>query len=206
MKKLLIIFLSIVLPVPVFIEVTPQLLSWAWNKYDDYCEQKYREEYPNDPATIYLQDTLSGINVVDQIYYESTGDWNLYVQADTREKAELILEKIPELIDYGRSNYKNYDSMCIYCQLDHLYDHFVSCIPSEYEYRVTQNEISLHVEPHDLAKEKTVCEIFESGKFPGITTIYSDIELSDKALDNFPNLKKFGLYNREEQTRDWTYF
>lgn len=201
-KKLLIIIpavflliLALITTVSIYTATrdTPDLLSWVWHKYNDYCKKKYWEEFPDNEATIYLQNTLTGITIVDQIYYDSDGSWDLYVQADTSEKAELILEKIPELTDYGKSNFKNYDNMDINCQFDHLCDHFVNCVPFEYRYEVTQNDIALSIESSDLDNRRTVCEIFENGKFPGITLIYSNIELSDKVLDNFPDLKKFEL-------------
>lgn len=195
-KKLLIILP--VLFLLIFVSVKEKWLEmsmlWLVGVYDDYSKEKYYKEYPENEATIYLQNTLTDITLVDQIYYESERNWEIYIQADTSEKAEFVLERIPELTAYGKNNFENYDSMDIYCQLDDLCDHFVSCIPYEYKYEVTQNDITLKIEPQSLANEKTVCEIFESGKFPGITTIYSEIELSDKILDNFPDRKKYELY------------
>ena len=60
-------------------------------------------EFPNNEQTIYLRDVLKGVGLSDQIYYEQNGDWVLYVRPDTSEKAELILDKLPDIINYANS-------------------------------------------------------------------------------------------------------
>jgi len=195
-KKVLIIFLIILILIPVSIKAAPAAISAALSKYDEYYKKKYYKDFPNNKTTLYLQDTLDGITVIDHIYSEEYGTWFLYVQSDTSEKTEEILEKAPELIAYGRNNFKGFSKIDIYCQIDFLTDHFASCLPYVYMFIIENTDeinydITLCIAPNTIERENMVQRIFENGSFPKISAIESDMELSSEILESFPDLEKY---------------
>ena len=178
------------------------LVSWVINKYSDYEKHKYYENFPTDPATVFLKNTLDEITIVDQYYSKEYCEWVLYVQSDTTKKTEEILRKVPELIEYGRSNYNEFSEIVIYCQIDFLTDHFASCLPYVYMFIIENTDeinydITLCIAPNTIERQSMVQGIFENGSFPKISTIESDMELNATILSNFPDLEKYKIGNNK---------
>lgn len=176
------------------------LVSWMINKYSDYEKHKYYESFPTDPATVFLKNTLDEITIVDQYYSKEYCEWVLYVQSDTTKKTEEILRKVPELIEYGRNNYKDFSQIIIYCQLDYLTDHFACRLPYEFMFLIhnvngNNYDINLTIDASTIDRQNIIQEIFENGKFPQITTVDSNTELNITILSNFPNLEKYRFGN-----------
>lgn len=157
----------------------------------DNYKENYRKEFPNNEQTIYLRDVLDGAELSDQIYYEQNGSWVLYVQPDTSEKAELILDKLPEMIDYANSEFDNFQMLIIYCQLDMPSDHFSNSYPCSYSFAAGndyENGVEMGI---DAGCPNDIYEILRNGEFKGVTGLYSEIDLDEDILGNFPDLKEY---------------
>lgn len=154
-------------------------------------KENYRKEFPNNEQTIYLRDVLNGVGLSDQIYYEQNGDWVLYVQPDTSEKAELILDKLPEMIAYANSEFDNFKMLIIYCQLDMPSDHFSDSYPCSYSFTADndyENGVEMSI---DAGCPNDIYEILRNGEFKGVTELYSEIDLDEDILGSFPDLKEY---------------
>ena len=190
-KKLLKIFAVIFTVILLLALTAPYWGSRLVRLYRDNYKEKYRMEFPNNEQTIYLRDVLNGVGLSDQIYYEQNGDWVLYVRPDTSEKAELILDKLPDIINYANSEFDDFQMLIIYCQLDMPSDHFSDSYPCSYSF-VTDNNYENGVEMSiDAGCPNEIYEILQNGEFKGVTEFYSEIELSNDILDNFPDLKLY---------------
>lgn len=128
----------------------------------------------------------------------------LYIQADTSEKAELIIEKFPEMMEYGNLNLKNFSALTVNCQIDRLSDHFASCPPYVYKFEAGkggENEIKLFIDTTYISDQEKICEILGNGRFNSVTLLDSDFELNIDIPYSFPNLKTYVVDHQEL----WTY-
>lgn len=204
-KKLLIIIPTILILIFAFIIIfVPEILLKVVDVYDDFYKWRYRMDFPNNKETLYLQDTLSDMTLIDQTYDKTIGAWHLYIQADTSEKAELIIEKFPEMMDYGNLNLKNFSALTVNCQIDRLSDHFASCPPYVYKFEAEkdgENEIKLFIDTTYISDQEKICEILGNGRFNSVTLLDSDFELNIDIPYSFPNLKKYVVDHQEL----WTY-
>lgn len=153
-----------------------------------------------------ISDIFSGVTVLDSGVHAIERTYSkyvsIYIQADTSEKAKLVLEKIPDLDRYISNNsqyFGHINNIAIHC----IFEKKIKNYPTDgytYYFSVhSPNEVTLYIDFDDFDGHDNPADVFKNNEFPNIKEIGIWGEYDEEAVEeislNFPDLKNYKFYN-----------
>ena len=149
-----------------------------------------------------ISDILVEIEVLNQNYKDNI--LHVDVQADTTEKARLILEKLTDLNEYVSNNsqyFENPNEVYIWCWFNEKFDMPYPVDRYYYRFNINSpNEVYLNIDFVNYDEHEDSFDIFMNKEFPNINEIsvsgdYKNEDDVEEMSSNFPNLKIYRIYN-----------
>ncbi|MBD5141744.1 MAG: hypothetical protein HDT25_10100 [Ruminococcus sp.] len=149
-----------------------------------------------------ISDILVEIEVLNQNYKDNI--LHVDVQADTTEKARLILEKLTDLNEYVSNNsqyFENPNEVYIWCWFNEKFDMPYPVDRYYYRFNINSpNEVYLDIDFVNYDEHEDSFDIFMNKEFPNINEIsvsgdYKNEDDVEEMSSNFPNLKIYRIYN-----------
>lgn len=149
-----------------------------------------------------ISDILGKIEVLNQNYKDNI--LHVDVQADTTEKARLILEKLTDLNEYVSNNsqyFENPNEVYIWCWFNEKFDMPYPVDRYYYRFNINSpNEVYLNIDFVNYDEHEDSFDIFMNKEFPNINEIsvsgdYKNEDDVEEMSSNFPDLKIYRIYN-----------
>ncbi|MDE6595464.1 MAG: hypothetical protein K2K44_05590 [Oscillospiraceae bacterium] len=160
-----------------------------------------------------ISDILVEIEVLNQNYKDNI--LHVDVQADTTEKARLILEKLTDLNEYVSNNsqyFENPNEVYIWCWFNEKFDMPYPVDRYYYRFNINSpNEVYLDIDFVNYDEHEDSFDIFMNKEFPNINEIsvsgdYKNEDDVEEMSSNFPDLKIYRIYNnRGEIVKEKTF-